>query len=49
MRRRSRLLGTILAFVPSALLVAHITVWSKESAPDARVRNDVARGCNPSP
>ena len=32
------ILGTILAFVPSTLLVAHITIWPKESAPGARER-----------
>jgi uncharacterized protein YcnI len=36
--RRSLLLGTILAIVPSALLFAHITIWPKESAPGARER-----------
>ena len=36
--RRRLLLGTILAFVPSALLFAHITIWPKESAPGARER-----------
>ena len=36
--RRRLLLGTILAIVPSALLLAHITVWPKESAPGARER-----------
>jgi uncharacterized protein YcnI len=35
---RRLLLGTILAIVPSALLVAHITIWPKESAPGARER-----------
>jgi uncharacterized protein YcnI len=38
MRRRRLLLGTILAFVPSALLFAHITIWPKESGPGARER-----------
>jgi len=38
MRRRHLLLGTILAFVPSALLFAHITIWPKESALGARER-----------
>ena len=36
--RRRLLLGTILAIVPSALLLAHITIWPKESAPGARER-----------
>jgi len=36
--RRSVLLGTIFAIVPSALLLAHITIWPKESAPGARER-----------
>jgi uncharacterized protein YcnI len=38
MRRRCLLLGTILAFVPSALLFAHITIWPKESSPGGRER-----------
>ena len=38
MRYSRLLLGTILAFVPSALLFAHITIWPKESAPGARER-----------
>ena len=36
--RRRLLLGTILGFVPGALLLAHITIWPKESAPGARER-----------
>jgi len=32
------ILGTILAFMPSTLLIAHITIWPKESAPGARER-----------
>jgi uncharacterized protein YcnI len=36
--RRRLLLGTILAIVPSAMLLAHITIWPKESAPGARER-----------
>ena len=38
MSRRHLLLGTILAFVPCALLFAHITIWPKESSPGARER-----------
>lgn len=36
--RRSLLLGTIIAIVPSALVFAHITIWPRESAPGARER-----------
>jgi len=36
--RRRLLLGTFLAIVPSAILLAHITIWPKESAPGARER-----------
>ena len=38
MASKHLILGTILAFVPSTLLVAHITIWPKESAPGARER-----------
>ena len=38
MASKHLILGTILAFVPSALLFAHITIWPKESARGARER-----------